>query len=234
MRGPERINVVAPCLTLGKTGCARTQLVCTQQASRVKLGLCKAVTPGSRCVLETNPPFTCLQPSGPVSSFHESKLLLLDMVVQVGNSCAWAVPIPAASSILQSILPASHQALERCACSSGHPAPWSMGPGNVAAQEIDPLGCAVGMDAWEKSLASLSRSAAHPRLWCPVSFPRLHLTHLTGDPWLTTTLLHPLHPTWARGPRGGQGPLPTSSLVEKGPGSPSCRLLRSLPPVRGG
>lgn len=45
MRGPKRINVVAPCLTLGKMRCARTQLVCTQQASRVKLGLCKAVTP---------------------------------------------------------------------------------------------------------------------------------------------------------------------------------------------
>lgn len=125
--------------------------------------------------------------------------MVLDMFVQVGNSCAWAVPIPAASSILQSILPASHQALERCACSSGHPGPWSMGPGNIAAQEIDPLGCAVGMDAWEKSLASLSCSAAHPRLWCPVSFPRLHLAHLTGDPWL------PHHPATPPAPYPGQG-----------------------------
>ena len=42
--GPQRIDVVTPCLILGKLGCARTQLVCTHQASRLKLGLGKAAT----------------------------------------------------------------------------------------------------------------------------------------------------------------------------------------------
>lgn len=122
-------------------------------------------------MLQTNPPFACLQPSGPVSSFHESKLLLLD-VAQAGNSCARGVPIPASSGIL-------HQHSTK---------PWSSVRAAPAAQvlgawdwatsqhrrsiSLDMLwGWLAGRRAWP-ALAAVPQPAC-PRLGCPVSFQRL-------------------------------------------------------------
>ena len=219
---------MAPCLTLGKLGCARMQLVCTQQASRVKLGLCKAVT--------LRKPTHHLH----VCSLQDQSLLSMSPSCCSWTwLCRWVTPVHGASPSLHHPAPSSPSAQHPAKPRRGVPAApatqvlaaWDQAtPQQRRLIPLDVLwGWMPGRRAWP-ALAAVQ----HIPGWltsCELSKAAPHLTGVHGCP---TTLLHPLHPARARGPRAGQGPLPTSSPVEMGPGFPSHRLLRSLPPARGG
>lgn len=125
-------------------------------------------------------------PSGPVSPFHESQMLLLD----TGNSWAGVSPSP------HCLAPSSPS--KACSGMSSVPGAWDQA--SPSHGRWIPWRCR-GDGPGEKSLASHSYGAVCPRLRCPVSWQRLRL--------ISPGIPPPCHPLPRPGDVGeGEVPVP--------------------------